>query len=85
MKKQTTIAFNKKIYLLGADAEGTKYWLEAPSWDCGWYFGFGYVETYTNNNCPSKAADINSHQHFDSLFLNDSKVNAFDAFKEFFH
>ena len=84
MKKQTTIAFNKKIYLLGADAEGTKYWLEAPSWDCDWYWGFGYVETYTNNNCPSKAADINSHQHFDSLFLNDSKVNAFDAFKEFF-
>ena len=84
MKKQTTIAFNKKIYLLGADAEGTKYWLEAPSWDCNWYWGFGYVETYTNNNCPSKAADINSHQHFDSLFLNDSKVSAFDAFKEFF-
>ena len=84
MKKQTTIAFNKKTYLLGADAEGTKYWLEAPSWGCGWYFGFGYVETYTNNNCPSKAADINSHQHFDSLFLNDTKVNAFDAFREFF-
>ena len=84
MKKQTTIAFKKKIYLLGKDAEGTKYWLEAPSWDCNWYWGFGYVETYTNNDCPSKAADINSHQHFDSLFLNDSKVSAFDAFKEFF-
>ena len=84
MKKQTTIAFNKKIYLLGADAEGTKYWLEAPSWDCGWYFGFGYVETYTNNNYPNRSRDINSHQHFDSLFLNDSKVNAFDAFREFF-
>lgn len=84
MKKQTTIAFKKKIYLLGADAEGTKYWLEAPSWDCDWYWGFGYVETYTNNDCPSRSRDINSHQHFDSLFLNDSKVNAFDAFKEFF-
>ena len=84
MKKQTTIAFKKKIYLLGADAEGTKYWLEAPSWDCDWYWGFGYVETYTNNNYPNKSRDINSHQHFDSLFLNDSKVNAFDAFKEFF-
>ena len=84
MKKQTTIAFNKKIYLLGADAEGTKYWLEAPSWDCDWYWGFGYVETYTNNNYPNRSRDINSHQHFDSLFLNDSKVNAFDAFKEFF-
>lgn len=84
MKKQTTIAFKKKIYLLGADAEGTKYWLEAPSWDCDWYWGFGYVETYTNNNYPNRSRDINSHQHFDSLFLNDSKVNAFDAFKEFF-
>ena len=84
MKKQTTIAFNKKIYLLGKDAEGTKYWLEVPSWDCDWYWGFGYVETYTNNDCPNKSRDINSHQHFDSLFLNDSKVNAFDAFKEFF-
>ena len=85
MKKQTTIAFKKKIYLLGADAEGTKYWLEAPSWDCDWYWGFGYVETYTNNNYPNRSRDINSHQHFDSLFLNDSKVSAFDAFKEFFN
>ena len=84
MKKQTTVAFNKKIYLLGADAEGTKYWLEAPSWDCGWYYGFGYVETYTNNNYPNRSRDINSHQHFDGLFLNNPKVNAFDAFKEFF-
>lgn len=84
MKKQTTIAFRKKIYLLGADAEGTKYWLEAPSWDCDWYWGFGYIETYTNNNCPEKARDIHSHQHFDSLFLNKPRVSAFDAFKEFF-
>ena len=84
MKKQTTIAFNKKIYLLGADAEGTKYWLEAPSWDCDWYFGFGYVETYTNNDCPSRARDIESHQHFDGLFLNNSTVSAFDTFKAFF-
>ena len=84
MKKQTTIAFKKKIYLLGADAEGTKYWLEAPSWDCDWYWGFGYVETYTNNNYPNRSRDINSHQHFDGLFLNNSTVSAFDAFKAFF-
>lgn len=84
MKKQTTIAFKKKIYLLGADAEGTKYWLEAPSWDCDWYYGFGYVETYTNNNYPNRSRDIYSHQHFDSLFLNKPQVSAFDAFKTFF-
>ena len=84
MEKQTLTIFGKKNYLLGTNAEGRKLFLVAPSWDCGWYFGFGYVETYTNNDCPNKSRDINSHQHFDSLFLNDSKVNAFDAFKEFF-
>ena len=85
MKKQTTIAFNKKIYLLGTDAEGTKYWLEAPSWYCGLFWGFGYINAYTNNDYPSRARDLKSHYHFDDLFLNNSKVSAFDAFKEFFN
>lgn len=84
MKKQTTTAFRKKVYLLGADENGTKYWLEAPSWDFDWYWGFGYVETYSNNNCPEKARDISSHQHFDDLFLSKPRVSAFDAFKAFF-
>lgn len=46
MKKEKRHAFGKDIYLLGVDADGTRYWLEAPSWDCGWYWGFGYVEVY---------------------------------------
>ena len=83
MKKKTTRAFNKEIYLLGKDADGTLYWLEEPSWDCGWYWGFGYIETYTNNKYPHLAKDINSHQHFDGLFLSRNKCG-FDAFKEFF-
>lgn len=83
MKKKTTRAFGKEIYLLGKDAEGTLYWLEEPSWDCGWYWGFGYIETYTNNKCPHLAKDINSHQHFDSLFLRGNKC-CIDMFNEFF-
>lgn len=67
--KQTSTAFRKDIYLLGTDTDGIKYWLEAPKWDCGWYWGFGYVETYTNNNNPSISKDINSHQHIDSSFM----------------
>lgn len=62
-------AFGKDIYLLGADNDGIQYWLEAASWDCEWYWGFGYVETYTNNKDPEKARDTNSHQHFKGLFL----------------
>jgi len=83
MKKKVLSRHGKKIYLLGKDAEGINYWLEAPSWDCDWYWGFGYIETYTNNANPSIAKDITSHSHFDSMFLNRNKC-AYDAFREFF-
>jgi len=73
LKKQESHAFRKDVYLLGQDKEGVKYWLEAPKFDCGWYWGFGYVETYTNNDNPSKAKDINSHSHIDSSFT--GKIN----------
>lgn len=81
MKKEKRKAFGKNIYLLGKDKNGVKYWLEEASFNCGWYWGFGYIETYTNNNNPEKARDINSHQHFDGLFL---KTNIFDSYKDFF-
>jgi hypothetical protein len=67
--KQKDHAFKKDLYLLGVDSEGIKYWLESPSWDCNWYWGFGYVETFQANKMPSKAKDINSHSHIDSSFL----------------
>ena len=68
IKKEKNHAFGKDLYLLGKDFHNVKYWLEAPSWDCGWYWGFGYIETYTHNN-PSLARDINSHQSIASSFL----------------
>ena len=83
MEKKTSKAFGKKVWLLGKDKDGINYWLEEPSWDCGWYYGFGFVETYTHNTRPDLARDINSHQHFDSLFLNGPKCSR-DMFKEFF-
>lgn len=83
MKKDIKRAFGKEIYLLGKK-DGINYWLEAPSWDCGWYWGCGYVETYSNNSCPERARDISSHQHFDGLFFNKKNKNGYDAFLEFF-
>ena len=77
IKKMKKHIFGKDIYFLGRDENGENYWLEAASWDCGWYWGFGYVETYTNNNNPELSRDINSHRHFDGLFL---KENIFDGF-----
>ena len=45
----------------GTDADGEKIYLEKHSWDCGWYWGFGYVGNYR------------LHTHFDSQFLKDAK------------
>ncbi len=83
MEKKTSEAFGKTVWLLGKDKDGISYWLEAPSWDCGHYWGFGYVETYTNDRNPKKSRDISSHQHFNNMFLNGSKCSR-DMFKEFF-
>lgn len=83
ISKKTNNAFGKKIFLLGRDAEGINYWLEEAKWDCGWYWGFGYVETYTNNKNPNLSKDIESHSHIDSSFMGqirDKYVhNIFDA------
>ena len=68
LEKEKDHAFNKDVYLLGEDEEGIKYWLEAPSWDCGWYWGFGYIETYQNNRKPSLARDIDGHQHAEGFY-----------------
>lgn len=67
MKKRTEHAFGKKVYLLGVDKYGDYVWLEEPSWDCDWYWGFGYIETYTNNEHPERSRDIQSHSHFEGL------------------
>ena len=83
MEKKTSYAFGKTIYLLGEDKDGVKYWLEQGSWDCNWYWGFGYIETYTNNKNPSRSRDISSHGHFDSKILHAGKC-CFDTFKEIF-
>lgn len=79
MEKQTLTIFGKKNYLLGTDKNGRKLFLVEPSWDCGWYYGFGYVETYTNNTDPERSRDIASHNHFNYLFGNN--CNLYDGFK----
>lgn len=74
MLDKKEIKFNGyKYWLLFQDEKGINYWLEEPSWSCGWYWGFGYIETFTNNKCPQRSADIASHNHFDTMFLGSAK------------
>ena len=66
--------FGKEIYLIGKDSDGIKIFLEEPSWDCGWYWGWGYLETYTNNRNIAASKDIDSHTHFTD-FGKNKKLN----------
>ena len=66
--------FRREIYLIGIDTDGQKVFLEEPSWDCGWYWGFGYLETYTNNRAITMSRDIQSHSHFNN-FEADCSLN----------
>jgi len=62
-KKEKVKYLNKNAFLLGRRLDDNKkIYLEAGSWDCDWYWGFGYLEVY---NKPK--TDINEHYHFDSL------------------
>lgn len=57
-----------KNILLGK-VDGVDTYLAAPSWDCGWYWGFGYIQNKY------------LHMHCNSLDINK---NMRDAIKEFF-
>lgn len=59
--------WNKK-YTMGI-VDGERIQLSPPSWDCGWYWGFGYLG---NRNC---------HYHLDGL---NKDKNLYDALKEHF-
>lgn len=83
MNKHTFKKWGHTFYLLGVDVDGIKYYLQEAKWDCDWYWGGGYVETFSNNRNPVCSRDINSHNHFDLMFFNSNK-NGFDMFKGFF-
>jgi hypothetical protein len=55
MEKEVDQSRSKYCYLLGKNSDGKKVWLEAPSWDCSWYWGFGYIK------------QPGSHSHFSGL------------------
>ena len=48
---------------------GQKIYLEKHNFDCGWYWGFGYIGNHR------------LHTHFDNVFLNSTK-NASEIFEE---
>ena len=79
MNKETRKVNGKYQFLLGKK-DGNTYWLQKASFDCDWYWGIGYVESYRGHGSSDRS--WRSHQHFDGLFLKPAKF--VEGFKEFF-
>jgi len=62
--------WTNKVFLGSNESKGRIY-LSAPSWDCGWYWGFGYLG---NRNC---------HYHLDGIGKKEN-LNLFDILKKHF-
>ena len=77
LEKGTINSGKNKKYLLGKNQNGERVWLETPSWDCDWYWGFGYLVTK------------NSHTHADGLTGRheywDSEKQCFRLTSEYIH
>lgn len=61
-----------KRFLIGtrpSENKNENIYLSAPSWDCGWYWGFGYL------------GNINCHYHLSGLM---DKGNLYDGLKKEF-
>lgn len=67
----------KKYFLLGR-LNGENYWLESASFDCGWYWGFGYIEVFNKFK-----TDIVLHTHYDGfLFKQNEKGDYIHTLKD---
>lgn len=60
--------YPKKLYL-GSNADNGGIYMSRPSWDCDWYWGFGYI------------GNRNLHTHLNCL----GKSNLYDNLKNYFN
>jgi hypothetical protein len=73
---------NYSKILLGKNNNENIY-LSPPSWDCNWYWGFGYLG---NNNCHYHVESLKKIEkyNFDKKVFEYEFVNLYDGFKKHF-
>lgn len=81
IKKLTLDELPKKLFLGRNDNENI--FLTKPSWDCGWYWGFGYIG---NKNCHYHVDGLKKIENykFDKDVREYEFVNLYDGFKKHF-
>ena len=78
---ETIRTYKQKMYLGKHNEE--EIYLTAPSWDCGWYWGFGYLG---NRNCHYHVDGLKTIErfNFEKKVFEYEFVNLYDGFKKHF-
>lgn len=64
---ETTNKYPEKLYI--GEKDGKRIYLTSPSWDCGWYWGFGYLgNRYCHYHVSTLMSNTNLHDGFKSHF-----------------
>ena len=73
--------YPKKTFL--GQNNGENIYLSAPSWDCGWYWGFGYLG---NKNCHYHVDGLKKIEkyNFEKSVFEYEFVNLYDGLKKHF-
>lgn len=79
LEKEKIKVFGKTYYLLGKDIDGDEYYLQKATFDCDWYWGGGYIDTFNRTK-----TDITCHTHYDSGDINGYKFANYDDFNKAF-
>ena len=61
----------KKVFFGTNKETGERVWLDAPSWSCGWYWGFGYLGS---KNCHYHLSNYRCKEHVFKLEDGSYKV-----------
>jgi hypothetical protein len=77
-----TLANYPKQIFIGVN-DDQKIYLSAPSWDCNWYWGFGYLG---NRNCHYHVDGLTKHEtyNFEKKCWEYEFTNLYDGFKKHF-
>lgn len=73
--------YKEKTYI--GEHNGERIYLSAPSWDCGWYWGFGYLG---NKNCHYHVDGLTKieNYNFEKQVWQYEFVNLYDGLKKHF-
>lgn len=73
MKKKVSTVFGEKIFFLGQDENNINHWLVEATWDCGWNWEFGHIQTYSNNAKPKLSKRVSSYRSYDGMIFGNNK------------